>query len=174
MDLFQEKLELLSKSEFYAKALQKPQLKLSKSTEMVIDYEFARLYKTYEGSITRLLCNRTSNAADASILDPLSNNIYDQQTTTMVAHYNDLIRKQDQQLNHYKQQEQNYSQESDRLKRRIVDLEQNLQEVKDQCSLLKISTRSGPGGNEELQKLCEQQYQEIQHLRNMIVIRFEY
>ena len=143
LDLFQEKLELLSKSDFYAKALQKPQLKLSKSTDMILDYDFARLYKMYEGSITRLLLNRTTNGNGKSLLDPLSENIYDQQTSTMVSHYNDLIRRQDQQLNYYKQREQQFQQESDFHLKRIIELEQNLQETKDQYSLLKISIQPG-------------------------------
>lgn len=142
-DLFQEKLELLSKSEFYAKALQQPQLKLAKSTDMVLDYEFARLYKSLEGSITRLLLARTNNSSTKSLLDPLADNLYEQQTSTMMTHYNDLIRQQDQQLNLYKQKEQQFLRDSDSHRHKIQDLEQKLQAVKDQYSLLKISSRPG-------------------------------
>lgn len=143
IDLFQEKLETLSKSEYYAKALQKPQLKLSKTSDMLLDYEFARLYKTYEGSITRTLITRQMNPADKSLIDPLSTNLYEQQTSTMMTHYHDLIRKQDQQINTYKEQEKRFIEESNTHRNRIAELEQKLQEVKDQYSLLKISTKQG-------------------------------
>jgi len=143
IDLFQEKLETLSKSEYYAKALQKPQLKLSKSNDMILDYEFARLYKTLEGSITRLLTTQNINSTEKSLLDPISTNLYEQQTSTMMTHYNDLIRQQDQQINLYKQKEKQFIQESDISKKKLSDLEQKLQEIKDQYALLKISSRQG-------------------------------
>ena len=143
VDLFQEKLEILSKSEYYAKALQKPQLKLSQSTDMILDYEFARLYKTLEGSITRMLTSRQNNSTEKSLIDPLSSNLYDQQTSNMMSHYNDLIRQQDQQINTYQQQEKRFVQEIQSYKTKTADLEQRLQEIKDQYALLKISTRQG-------------------------------
>ena len=142
IDLFEEKLELLSKSDCYAKALQRPQLKLSKTTDMILDYEFARLYKMLEGSITRLITTRSSNSTEKSLMDPLSTNLYEQQASTMMSHYNDLIRQQDQQLNLYKQKEQQFLHESDTSKKRILELEQKLQEIKDQYALLRISSRS--------------------------------
>ncbi len=143
IDLFQEKLETLSKSEYYAKALQKPQLKLSKANDMILDYEFARLYKILEGSITRMSLTNNINSTEKSHIDLISTNIYEQQTSTMMTHYNDLIRQQDQQLNKYKQQEKQFIQESDMYKRKIIDLEQKLQEIKDQYALMKISTKQG-------------------------------
>ena len=143
IDLFQEKLEALSKSECYGKALQKPQLRLSIANDMILDYEFARLYKALEGSIARSLNAQNGNATGKALIDPLSTNLYEQQTSTMMSHYNDLIRQQDQQLNTYKQQEKQSFQETDMQKRRIGDLEQQLQEIKDQYSLLKISTKQG-------------------------------
>ncbi|UJR31047.1 hypothetical protein I4U23_018557 [Adineta vaga] len=167
IELFQEKLEILSKSEFYAKALQKPQLKLSKSADMILDYEFARLYKTLEGSIGRMLNSQNMNSTEKTLGDPLANNLYDQQTSTMMAHYNDLIRQQDQQLNTYKQQEKQFLQETDMHKKKINELEQKLQEIKDQYSLLKISTKQGPDAHNELRTICEQQRAELEYLRNI-------
>ncbi|CAF0823311.1 unnamed protein product [Rotaria sordida] len=168
IDLFQEKLETLSKSECYTKTLQKPQLKLSKTNDMILDYEFARLYKTYESSITRMLTTRHMNSNEKSFIDPISTNMYDQQTSTIMAHYHDLIRKQDQQINTYKQQEKQFIEESNIYKKKITDLEQKLQEIKDQYSLLKISVKQGPDGNDELRTICEQQRLELEYLRNIV------
>jgi hypothetical protein len=110
---------------------------------MLLDYEFARLYKTLEGSITRMLTSRHINSTDKSLIDPLSTNLYEQQTSTVMNHYNDLIRQQDQQINTYKQQEKQFLNEIQLYKIKTSDLEQKLQEIKDQYSLLKISTRQG-------------------------------
>ncbi|CAF2753566.1 unnamed protein product [Rotaria sp. Silwood2] len=169
IDLFQEKLETLSKSEYYAKTLQKPQLKISKTNDMILDYEFARLYKTYEGSITRMLITGQMSSNEKSFIDPISTNIYNQQTSTVMTHYHDLIRKQDQQINAYKQQEKQFIEESYIYKKKITDLEQKLQEVKDQYSLLKISTKQGPDTHDELRTICEQQRIELEYLRNIVV-----
>ncbi len=83
------------------------------------------------------------NSTEKSHIDPISTNIYEQQTSTMMTHYNDLIRQQDQQLNKYKQQEKQFIQELDIYKRKVIDLEQKLQEIKDQYALMKISTKQG-------------------------------
>ena len=143
IDLFEEKLENLSKSEYYAKALQKPQLKLSKSEDMILDYEFARLYKALEGSITRMLTSRQTNPSGKSLADSLGANLYEQQTSTVMNHYNDLIRQQDQQINMYKQQEKQFVHEVQAYKGKTTDLEQKLQEIRDQYALLRISNRQG-------------------------------
>ena len=143
MEFFQEKLETLSKSEYYAKALQKPQLKLSKSNDMILDYEFARLYKALESSITRMLITRQSDPMAKSLADPLATNLFEQQTSTVMSHYNDLIRQQDQQINNYKQQEKQFLQEIQSYKTKTIDLEQKFQEIKDQYALLKVSSRQG-------------------------------
>ena len=70
---------------------------------MILDYEFARLYKTLESSITRILTTRQTNLTEKSLIDPISTNLYEQQTSTMMGHYNDLIRQQDQQINDAKE-----------------------------------------------------------------------
>jgi hypothetical protein len=110
---------------------------------MILDYEFARLYKTLEGSITRMLTAQQINSTEKSHIDSLSTNLYEQQTSTVMNHYNDLIRQQDQQINTYKQHEKQFLQEIQSYKTKTMDLEQKLQEIKDQYALLKISTRQG-------------------------------
>ncbi|CAF2519309.1 unnamed protein product [Rotaria sp. Silwood2] len=130
IDLFQEKLELLSKSDYYAKALRKPQLKLSKSHDMVLDYEFTRLYKILEGSITRLLTTRTNDEQPRS----------SDQSSTMLAQYTDLIQQQSQQINIYQQQEKQFLEERVLYQKKIAELEQSLQEIRGQNTSLNFSS----------------------------------
>lgn len=110
---------------------------------MILDYEFTRLYKTLEGSITRLLSRHQNYSNEKSLMDPMSTNLYEQQTSTAISHYQDLIRKQDQQINTYQQQEKRFFQESEMYKNQIMNLEQKLQEIKDQYALLKVSSKQG-------------------------------
>ncbi|UJR15619.1 hypothetical protein I4U23_002555 [Adineta vaga] len=158
IDLFQEKLESLLKSDCYAKALQKPQLKLSKANDMTLDYEFARLYKILEGSISRTLTTRPN---DGQTKPP-------DQTSIMLAQYAELIQQQNQQIAAYQQQERQFHEERDFYQRKIVDLEKSLQDIHDQYSLLRSSSESKQNPDEELRALCEQQQAELEYSRNMI------
>ncbi|CAF3711010.1 unnamed protein product [Adineta steineri] len=159
IDFFQEKLELLSKSDYYAKALQKPQLKLSKSNDMILDYEFARLYKVLEGSITRALTTRT-NDGQAQPSD---------QSAAILAQYTDLIQQQNQQIHSYQQQERQFFEERDSYQKKILELEQSLQEIRNQYTSLQSSSSSSKQSSDDgLKTLCEQQQAELEYSRNMI------
>lgn len=120
MDLFQEKLETLSKSDYYAKALREPQLKLSSFSEMVLDYEFARLYKILEGSISRALTSRSTDQASKPV----------DQSAAMLAQYTEIIQQQNQQLAAYQQQEKQFLEERDFYQRKTAELEHSLQTQK--------------------------------------------
>ena len=110
---------------------------------MILDYEFARLYKTLESSITRILTSQNMNLAGKSLINSIPTNFYEPQTSTMMTHYQELIRRQDQQINTYKQQEKQLLEEADMYKNKIASLEQSLQEINNQYALLKISTKQG-------------------------------
>lgn len=131
VDLFQEKLELLSKSDDYAKALQKPQVSFSKPNDMVLDYEFARLYKILEGSITRSL---TAHAKDEPTTKPPD------QSAIMLAQYNEIIQQQAQHINTYQQQERQFFEERNFYQNKIAELERSLQEVRNEYSSMKSSS----------------------------------
>ena len=132
-ELFQEKLEALSKSDVYGKILQKPQLKLTKPNEMILDYEFARLYKILEGSITRMLTTRT-NGEQAKPAD---------QSAQLLGQYHQIIQQQNQQIAIYQQREQQFVQERTVHQKKIDELEQSLREIYQQYGLLKASTEQG-------------------------------
>ncbi|CAF3187678.1 unnamed protein product [Rotaria sp. Silwood2] len=70
INLFQEKLRIISKSEFYIKALEKPQLKFLVSNEMIFDHEFAHLYETLQSSISNILTKQEIISTDNSFIVP--------------------------------------------------------------------------------------------------------
>ncbi|CAF0903996.1 unnamed protein product [Adineta ricciae] len=158
VDLFQEKLETLSKSDHYAKALRKPQLKLSKSNDMILDYEFARLYKILEGSISRAL---TTRLTDGQTKPP-------DQTSLMLAQYAELIQQQSQQIAAYQQQERQFFDERNYYQTKIAELEQSLQALRDEHSQLQSTSEPKQTLDDGLRTLCEQQQAELEYLRNMI------
>lgn len=133
MDLFQEKLEFLSKSDQYAKALQKPQLQLSKPSEMLLDYEFARLYKILEGSITRMLTAQTKDDQAKS----------SDTSQAMLVQYYQWIQHQNQQILAYQEQEKQFHEERESLKSRVMQLEHALHASREQHNLLQRSAEQG-------------------------------
>jgi hypothetical protein len=141
---------------------------------MILDYEFARLYKILEGSITRTLTTR-SNDGQAKPPD---------QSAIVLAQYTDVIQQQYQQINVYQQQEKQFNEERDLYQKKIVELEQSLHDLHGQYNSLKVSSEQGKwrrkrvlylwfvlGQNpdDSLRTLCEQQQMELEYLRNMMV-----
>ncbi|CAF4238856.1 unnamed protein product, partial [Rotaria sp. Silwood2] len=130
IDSFLEKLGILSKSEFYAKALQKPQLKLSKSSDMILDYEFAHLYETLQSLISHMLTRHDINSTVRTLIDPMSTKLYAQRALTMMTDDNDFIGRVEQ-ININKLKEKQWIEERDIDKKKILALEQQIQEIKD-------------------------------------------
>ena len=102
---------------------------------MILDYEFARLYKILEGSITRTLTTRTNDEQTKPV----------DQSSVILAQYNELIQQQNQQIIAYQQQEKQLLEERDWYQKKIAELEQSLQEVYKQYGLLKSSSEQGKG-----------------------------
>jgi hypothetical protein len=124
---------------------------------MILDYEFARLYKILEGSITRMLTTRPNDGQTKS----------SDQSSIILAQYTDIIQQQNQQLNLYQQQEKQFNEERDLYQKKIVELERSLHEIHEQYNSLKVS--SGQNSDDGLRTLCEQQQSELEYLRNMMV-----
>jgi hypothetical protein len=99
---------------------------------MILDYEFTRLYESLESSI---LCILTEYDINLTIV-PISINSSEQQILIMMVHYNDLIRQRDEQINIYKEREKQWIEERDINNKKIKDLEQQLQKIKDKYGLL--------------------------------------
>ena len=175
VDLFQEKLESLSKSEYYAKAIQKPQLQLSKPTDMILDYEFTRLCKILEGSIAHMLTKDT-NDEQAKLSD---------QASKMLTQYSDLIQQQNQQIDVYQHQEKQFLEERHWYQNKITELERTLHDIHDQYTSLKLSSEQserlgkvffskficllGQDSQDGLRTSYEQQHIRLEYLTNMMV-----
>ena len=99
---------------------------------MLLDYEFVRLYKTLEGSIMRKLISPSK----------------EEETThknAAMAQYHEMIQQQTQQLNAYQQQEQQFNSDRDSYRMKIGQLEQMLQDMQNQYSVLKLTSDEGKG-----------------------------
>ncbi len=101
---------------------------------MILDYEFARLYKILEGSITRMLTTRSDGSEQTKPVD---------QSAILIAQYNEYIQQQNQHIIAYQQQEKQLIEERELDKKKIVELEQSLKQIYEQYGLLKASSEQG-------------------------------
>uniref|UniRef100_A0A1I7XYF1 Uso1_p115_head domain-containing protein n=1 Tax=Steinernema glaseri TaxID=37863 RepID=A0A1I7XYF1_9BILA len=85
-ETFAERLEGVSKSEQYVRAAQKPQPLAKSHSELLLDYQFTKLFKGLEGDMLRMV----QPGGDAS--NPVQNN------ENIVTSFKELIRKQDEQI----------------------------------------------------------------------------
>ncbi|CAF3106269.1 unnamed protein product [Rotaria sp. Silwood2] len=129
-DLFEEKLRVLSKFECYLEALQKPQLILSKSSDLILDYEFARLHQTLESSISCIILRQDINSIIQTSIDSMPINLYVQQTSTTITHSDDFMQERFKQINIHEKDEKQLMQNCDLDKTKILPFAQQIQEIK--------------------------------------------
>ncbi|CAH2244045.1 jg12146 [Pararge aegeria aegeria] len=84
MELFCAKLGEVSRHELYNKAAKHPQLRVASPKEVLIDYEFCRLFKSLESVLGHSLAERRANGAEADEAE--------------LEQYKALIRQQDARL----------------------------------------------------------------------------
>ncbi|CAF3372840.1 unnamed protein product [Rotaria socialis] len=139
IDQFEDKIEILAKSKYYIQVKQQPQLKLLTPDDMILDHEFAHLYQTLKSSICRMLTAEHVNSTDSAHIDPISTNVNEQQISTMIMH-NDFNQQKVEQINIYKKKEKQFIEKRDMHKNKIMDLDQQIQEIKDKIALLDVSS----------------------------------
>ncbi|KRZ08289.1 General vesicular transport factor, partial [Trichinella zimbabwensis] len=89
---FVEKLELLTKSEAYARVSQKPQPKGNQARDLLFDHEFTKLFRQLEPDIARTL-GFSQAPADSMLLPEAA-----EQKDRVVDQYKQLIKDQDEQI----------------------------------------------------------------------------
>ena len=100
---------------------------------MILDYEFARLYKTLESTITQMLTVHANDEQTKSL----------DQSTLMLKQYTDLIQQQSQQISVYQQKEKQYFDEHHSYQNKIAELERSLKDVHEQYTSLKLLFEKG-------------------------------
>ncbi|VDP12211.1 unnamed protein product [Soboliphyme baturini] len=101
---FVEKLERVSKSEFYAHAAQKPQPRASSPSQLMFDHEFTKLFHNFEPEVLRVLLSNESPTGGAMLNDTTSlttkttvNGVVSQEEE-VVQRYKQLIKQQDDEI----------------------------------------------------------------------------
>lgn len=109
LETFAGKLSEVSKHESYSKAGKQPQIRVKSASDLLLDYEFCRLFKTLEGELNHdkksFLLTTTVFRSTASIMKLVTNFsngnesinelTLSQEASSLVAQYKNIIREQD-------------------------------------------------------------------------------
>lgn len=121
---------------------------------MLLDYEFVRLYKILEGSITKSLTTPKQSQQSTNNVDS---------SAALLKEYYQYIEQQNQQIQFYREQEKQFQEERRFYQSKMVEFENALQYYQYQANSASKNVD---------QSLFAQQQAELEYLRNQIVSRF--
>ncbi|KAJ2945386.1 hypothetical protein O0L34_g189 [Tuta absoluta] len=143
MEMFAAKLSEVTKHELYNKAAKHPQLRVKGSAEILIDYEFCRLFKVLESVLVQSLTEKHENGISDSATDRgTPDNTLEQ--------YKTLIRQQDGRLQELMVQVEQLIQQNQALQSALNDSKQSNSHLKDENTLLKaqVSAQTSPSSGQ--------------------------
>ena len=133
LEQFMDKLSQVSKHECYSKAAKKPQLNIKMASEVILDYEFARLFKRSENEILKIL----SPARDIEEEEEKKKAARLDQHESIVEQYKEIIREQDAQQNILRTELSDLKERRSAMEKSSEEFQQQIQQLKDQNALLK-------------------------------------
>ncbi|RVE47137.1 hypothetical protein evm_008214 [Chilo suppressalis] len=131
IETFTAKLSEVTKHESYNKAAKHPQLRVKSPAEIMIDYEFCRLFKSLESVITQSLAVKQENGVADSGSDRGS------PAGDSLLQYKTLIRQQDARLHELTAQLDALLQRNQQLQSALNDATASNSHLKDENTLLK-------------------------------------
>ncbi|GJQ79959.1 putative protein transporter [Trypoxylus dichotomus] len=132
------KLGEISRHEVYSKAAKQPQLRAKHSGELLLEYEFCKLFKVLENviinalGVQRQLTN--GNITELSLSE---------HENALLLQYKDVIRDQDRRLSDMQRQIEYLREEKQHLNNQLEDLQQTNLQLQDQNTLLKAQLLTG-------------------------------
>ncbi|XP_063537354.1 general vesicular transport factor p115 isoform X2 [Cydia strobilella] len=136
IETFTAKLSEVTKHELYNKAAKHPQLRVKMASEILIDYEFCRLFKVLESVITQSLTVKQENGtAEPERASP---------DDATLEQYKNLIRQQDARLQQLMQQVEGLIQHNNQLQSALNDSIASNSHLKDENTLLKAQVSAHP------------------------------
>uniref|UniRef100_U5EXU5 General vesicular transport factor p115 n=1 Tax=Corethrella appendiculata TaxID=1370023 RepID=U5EXU5_9DIPT len=136
LETYIAKLGEVSKHENYSKSAKQPQIRIRPQTELLLDYEFCKLYKALESILTKTVNGYGSGNDNMTELTLSS------EASGLVGQYKNIIREQDtkiQQLNENIKQSNN---ELSQLKNQLQQVLETNSQLSDQNILLKAQLQA--------------------------------
>ncbi|KAL7044237.1 hypothetical protein ACKWTF_001843 [Chironomus riparius] len=92
IETFSGKLNEVSKHESYSKAGKQPQIRIKSPADLLLDYEFCKLFKSLEPTVSKLITSFTNGNESVNELT------ISQEASSLVAQYKNIIREQDHKI----------------------------------------------------------------------------
>lgn len=134
VETFLSKLGEVSRHEHYSKASKQPHPRADNPSELLLDYEFCKLFKALESMVIKVVCPNKMNSPG----DITENNL--------VSEYKDVIRDQDKKLADLQERYETAVREKTALHQRFAQIEQDMARLVDENALLRAQVNSGTVG----------------------------
>ncbi|XP_044737820.1 general vesicular transport factor p115 [Chrysoperla carnea] len=128
------KLSDVSKHEMYSRAAKQPQIKSKASWDMLLDFEFCKLFKSLEGIIIKTVSRDLNRSADQNGLTEFS---LSSQENGLLLQYKELIREQDKQLKELTNKVELLTSDRNQTQEKLEDAVSKNSELQDQITLLR-------------------------------------
>ncbi|XP_045475896.1 general vesicular transport factor p115 [Harmonia axyridis] len=141
IETYCKKLSEISRHEVYAKAAKQPQIIAKHSSELLLEFEFCKLFKTYEGVIINAL------GVQRDLQNGISELSLSEHENALLLQYKDLIRDQDKKLHDLQKAFNSLQREKEMLKNELDELRQTNSQLNDQNTVLKVQLSTNSTSN---------------------------
>lgn len=132
IETYCKKLNEISRHEVYAKAAKQPQIKAKHSSELLLEFEFCKLFKVMEGLIIQAL------GVQRDLSNGISELSLSEHENALLLQYKELIRDQDKKLQDLQRKFNHLQKECNDLQTQVEELQQTNTQLVDQNTLLKV------------------------------------
>ncbi|XP_053672754.1 general vesicular transport factor p115 [Anopheles nili] len=136
IDTYNKKLGEVSKHENYSKSAKQPQIRIAATTDLLLDYEFCRLFKALEAAITKTVQGVSTGGENITELT------LSQEASGLVAQYKDIIREQDSVLQELRKQLSQAETKVNELSGALEQSQSSNGQLQDQNILLKAQLQA--------------------------------
>lgn len=128
---FCNKLNEVSRHEAYSRACKQPQIRAKSANELLLDYEYCKLFKGLEALVVKLVTGFDVNGVELTELTLSS------EASALVAQYKGIIRGLDTQITSLQDTLKKMETKSSEQEQKIVELQSQNHQLTDQNTLLK-------------------------------------
>ncbi|CAH2012278.1 unnamed protein product [Acanthoscelides obtectus] len=131
IETYCKKLGEISRHEVYSKAAKQPQIKAQHSSELLLEFEFCKLFKNLEGVIIQAL------GVQRDLSNGLSELSLTEHENALLLQYKELIRDQDKKLQDMQRNINSLQRRNQELEAKLQELQETNTQLTDQNTLLK-------------------------------------
>ncbi|KAF5291451.1 hypothetical protein FQR65_LT01762 [Abscondita terminalis] len=137
LEMYVSKLSEISRHEMYAKASKQPQTKAKYHNDLLLEFEFCKMFKALESVVVKTL------GAQKQLSNGMTELSLSEQENGLLLQYKDVIRDQDRRLQDLHKDITRITQERDELYVQVEDLRQGHLQLIDENTLLKAQLSTG-------------------------------